>query len=398
MFARTADPEQGAATMIDSTDLVSTYMEESEASSADEGGVPKPLRKCLGCCGCCCFLTLFILLCCSFATVPPLSYGLLKNNFNKRVDLTQVYEPGIYLVGFFKGFELFPSSVSTIQYSYSIPEAGVQHNQPLFLRSADAQPMHLELSVQYYRQKEGLTQLYQRAMTPQLQEDFYISNVRSQLTKVMSKHKASDCWQARSALIADFMAACKQVMAENFGVCWGLQFYRSHMDPKYEDALVRTQVQKQNVLIEAAKKRAAEVRAKTEVVVSNYTKAIQVIEATGKAQRYNIEKGATSMAEANKTLAQVQAIEHIRANVKNGGMSPNDAELAEYMKLVMLMGDLQKPQLFAGLGNAGAKEYVLMPPGAPRRLPEATDAAAAASMPLDAAPLELRSAASLPEL
>jgi len=322
-------------------------------------------RKCPLCCCCVLQFILIILIAASFKSVGPYKFGLKQNAISKVVELSgpaPVYDSGVHLVGFWNDFLTFPKTIQTIQYSFDAPEHGVQHVHPLHLRSRDAVPIHLEVSVQYTRTREELPQLFRQAMTDTLQENIFISTLRAELTKVMSMHNVADCWDARERLVADFTAACVQVLSRSHAVCWGLQFYRVHVDSKYEEELIATQVQKQQKMIEEAKKNAAEVRAATQVQLANYTNKIKVLEAAGAADRYNLQVSAQTEAETNKVNAEAAALSYVLENVRlPNGTKMTEAQLTEYQEALMLIDAMKTAPLYYGL--SASTQYIAVPGG-----------------------------------
>lgn len=297
-------------------------------------------------------LVLIILMGTSAKLLGPYDYGLKQNGITGKVALDDgVYEPGVYFIGFWNHFVTFPKTIQTIQYSFEKPEMGVQHLNPLHLRSKDKQTLYLEVSVQYQRIKAGLIPLFGKAMTPLLQENVFVSNLRAELTKVMSSHNAADCWIKRDELIGEFFEACKTVLYRDQAVCWGLQFYRSHMGDKYEGELIRTQVQKQQKLIEEARKRATEVRSKTQVVLADYQSNITVLKAEAAAERYNIEVAAKTAAESSRIQAEAEALSDVKNLLNISGVPMSEVQLAEYQKNLMLAASLTEAKLFYGLST-----------------------------------------------
>lgn len=322
----------------------------------------------VACCGIVAFVVL-ILFCTSFRTVGPYNYGLIQNTVSKRVSLggpDSVYEPGVYFVGFWYSFLNFPSTIQTIQYSFDKPENGVQHSVPLHLRSRDAVPLHLEVSVQYLRKKDELPKLFQQAMTPMLQENIFISTLRAELTKVMSQHNVADCWTDREALVREFKAACDTVLDRAHAVCWGLQFYRVHVAKGYENELITTQVQKQRRKIELARKNAAEVRANTQVLMANYSFDMTVIRSQAEAERYNLQVAARTEAASARVQAEADALAYVLDTVKlPNGTKMTEAQLTEYQEALLLGDSLTASPLYVGL--SGSPSYIAVPGGSSGR-------------------------------
>merc|ERR1712190_609937 len=145
-----------------------------------------------------------------------------------------------------------------------------------------------EVSVQYARSKEKLIPFFEKAMSHQVQENLIISNLRAEIVKTMLRFNAADVWENRKLVQAAFKEACRQALERTHVDCWDLQLYRSHMHDSFETALIETQLQKQQKLIEAAKRRSSQVRAETAVELAGFDANITVLEAEGRADRYNI--------------------------------------------------------------------------------------------------------------
>lgn len=314
-------------------------------------------------------ITVLSLFAASFRRVGPYHYGILKNTATGVVYLDNgvdsVYEPGVYFTGFWTDFLPFPKTLATISYSTDTPEEGVQRIDPLVLRSKNRVSMTLEISVQYRRKKDKLVDLFRRAMTDLLQENIVISVLRAELTKVMSKHESTDCWMKRQDLINDFFAACKRVLDAVYVECFDLQFYRSYMSRKFEDALINTQVQKQQQRIEGAKQEAATIRAKTQVELESTRKDIAVYESLQKANRYRLRTSTQTQAESNKVTAESNVTEVVLGEIKliDGSMMTGK-QVAQYQQILMLGKEMVNVPLYYGFKKA--PDYVAAPKG--RRL------------------------------
>jgi len=313
---------------------------------------------------CCCgiFVIVFVsLLGSSAKTVDRYHHGLIQNTFSKKVNLDKgVYDSGVYFVGFWNSFLLFPSTIRTISFSSDKPEEGVQSISPLVLRSSDSLPMTLEVSVQYTRKKDELVTLFGRAMNPDLQENLFITELRAELIKVMSQHEARDCWVKRQQLINEFKAACTKSLAQVHAKCFDLQFYRSNMGAKFEEELIKTQVQKQLEKIEKARRDAAEVRAQTEVLLEMTRGNISIYENAERADRYRVEVGTQTQADANKINAEANATKLVlQALALPNGVQMTGEQFTSYQEALMLGAELADTNLFFGLEKPAS--YLVAP-------------------------------------
>lgn len=302
----------------------------------------------------CCLLIVVIivlsLVASSFPKVKQNHWGLSRNTATKTVDLTRIYEPGVYAKTVWHTFHQFPSTLGTIQYAFDKPEEGVQKIAPLAARSKDRVAVSLEVSVQYVRRRDELPDLFRKAQTHQQQENLFISVLRARLIKVMSQHKASDCWERRRSFVSKMLAACKEALVTVHADCWDLQFYRSRMGEKYEAALVNTQVEKQQAKIHKARRQAALVRAQTEVQVEKIKKDIRVFEATQLADRFTIITATQTVATAEKAMAEANVSESVLGTVRQvDGRTLTAKELQRYQQLIMLGHDLPKAPVFKSL-------------------------------------------------
>lgn len=307
------------------------------------------------------FIVLVALLGSSAKKVDRYHYGLLQNTFSKKVAFEKgVYDSGVYYIGFWNTFLLFPSTIRTISFSEDEPEPGVQKISALVGRSQDSQPMKLEISVQYLRKKEELVPLFKRAMSPELQENLFITELRAELIKVMSIHKASDCWTKRQELIDEFKQACTKSLGSAHARCFDLQFYRSSMAGKYETELINTQVQKQKDKIEKAKQLASTLRAQTEVLLEGVRANISIYEVAQAAERFRIETSTQTQADANKINAEANATKLVLAALAlPDGAQMTGTQFAAYQEALMLGADLVNTNIFFGLEKPAS--YLVAP-------------------------------------
>merc|ERR1719221_1563416 len=140
-------------------------------------------------------------------------------------------------------------------------------------------------------------------------------------------------------------ASCDTVLQARHADCWGVQLWGVRLEDRYEQALIRTQVQKQAQDTESQRKVVAMVRAKTQVMLSEYKKNVTIIQARGNAQKYQIEKEANAQAQGRLIAAQAKAVDIVRtivvpvnssASGVNAGLTMNETQLVQYQKYIML--------------------------------------------------------------
>jgi len=295
-------------------------------------------------------LILFILFIpCTITQLGQKKLALAKNTVTGVVDLHQTFVPGRYWIGFWRTFLEFPSTLNTIEFSDEVPETGVEMLGVLRSRDQDGKRIFLDLSLQYRLKPSQLGMLYSKLQLNY--ESVYISALRDALSKVGNKFAIARVWENYSEINDMMKAACKETLADMHAECWDLQLWRVRLEERYEDALVRTQVRKQAQKTEEARKMHSAVRAKTQVVLAEYRKNITVIESTGIAQKYQLERAAAATAEANIIQLEADVLKIIKDEVKvnKTNLTMNESQLVTYQKLMMLQSQKEANFVYSGL-------------------------------------------------
>mmetsp|Transcript_27363 Transcript_27363/g.64320 ORF Transcript_27363/g.64320 Transcript_27363/m.64320 type:complete len:357 (+) Transcript_27363:135-1205(+) len=302
----------------------------------EEVAPKSPLQ--LFCCACCSvfwFVFILLLFPLSFVEVTRLNYGLAKNTVTGVVDMATVHPEGRYYLGFWTEAILFPSTLRTIEFSEEKPEDGVQHLSVLRSRDMDGKRIFLDISVQYRLKQDKVGDIYSQMLN--FYEDIYISELRDQLSKACNNFAIAGAWENYTEVMTIMQDACERALSTYHATCWGLQLWGIRLEPKYEAALIRTQVRKQAQRTEENRKLHTVVRAETEVRLADFRKNKTVIEADGEAQRYLIEQEALATAERNIVDAQARSIEIVRNLVKiRNETEMSSDQLIKYQKLLML--------------------------------------------------------------
>jgi len=280
------------------------------------------------------------------------------------------FGPGRYWIGFWKEFIEFPSTLNTIEFSDDKPEKGVQHLSKLVSRDNEGKQIFLDVSIQYRLLKPGLGKIYKEMTT--MYEDIYISDLRDQLSKAANQFSIAQAWTQYNFVVETMFTKCKEILKIKGAECWGLQLWGVSLSPKYEEQLIKTQVQKQKKQTSQAQMIQAQVRAETGFQLAAFTRDIKIVNAQATANKIEIERQAIATAEANLVQAQSQILKIIKDNVNlinasigtyeaNGGnMSMaylSDEQLVTYQKYVMLQQQEQSHiivDLADGVGSLNA--------------------------------------------
>lgn len=259
------------------------------------------------------FVLIILFFPCTITQLGQFKIGLVKNKVTGYVNLEEPHEPGRYWIGFWKEFIEFPSTLNTIEFSEERPEKGVQHLSVLRSRDKDGKQILLDISIQYILRPANIGKIYKEMLLGY--EDIYISELRDALAKAANEFEVEDVWNNYTNIVDLMKGKCDQVLANRFSECWGLQLWGVTMANQFEAKVILTQVKKQAVKTELARKAQSEVRATTAVILAEYKKNITIIQSGGEADKYELEKGAYAEAQANIVDAQAKALKIVREEV-----------------------------------------------------------------------------------
>jgi hypothetical protein len=264
---------------------------------------------------------------------------MAKAKYTGRVDLERVHTPGRYYIGFWKEFVEFPTTLQSISFSDEAPETGVQQLAMLRTRDQDGKEIYFDISVQYRLYPDKIGDIYQ--MFTRIYEDVYISELRDSLAKAANNFPIAMMWEDYLHVKTLMKSACDSALNNRHAECWGLQLWGVRLNYRYENQLIKTQVQKQKQFTEERRKIHSTYRAKTNVILAEYDKNITIIKAGGEDQRIRIEGDAAAGAEANSIEAQSTLLNLWRNSVvattsSGSPVQMNNTQLLKYQKYVML--------------------------------------------------------------
>jgi len=280
----------------------------------------------------------------SLGSVPPLHYGIRYNHFSKATDTSTVYEPGRYLIGPFNRFLLFPSTVQNLEFANEphIRVAGIRY-EPLHTRTKEGLGLHLQVSLQYRLIQEHLGRLYNEFN--QNYEQVFTSSVRDVLIKAASEYEATQLWEEREKFGNIMQRMVSEELEKTYAECWGLQLMIIDLPDDYESSIVRTQVQKQSLLMREQEQVSAKTRAETKVIQAEYQRRVKVILAEGHANYTLLTKKAQAEAQQNKIGVESDVLGELKTKLHLG----TDG-LVRYQKYGA-MDDLGEASVFYGFGG-----------------------------------------------
>mmetsp|Transcript_30010 Transcript_30010/g.75706 ORF Transcript_30010/g.75706 Transcript_30010/m.75706 type:complete len:353 (-) Transcript_30010:304-1362(-) len=280
----------------------------------------------------------------SLGSVPPLHYGIRYNHFSKSTDTATVYDPGRYLIGPFNKFLLFPSTVQNFEFANEphIRVSGIRY-EPLHTRTKEGLGLHLQVSLQYRLKRESLGNLYNEFN--QNYEQVFTSSIRDVLIKAASEYEATQLWEERQAFGDKLQKMVSKELERTYAECWGLQLMIIDLPDDYENSIVRTQVQKQSLLMREQEQQSAKIRAETTVIQAEYSRKVKVIMAEGHANYTLLTKKAQAEAQQNKIGVESEVLGHLKSKLNLGVDG-----LVRYQKYGA-MDDLGEASLFYGFSG-----------------------------------------------
>lgn len=292
-----------------------------------------------------------LLLACGFATVsveavPPLFYAIKYNQFTKTADTSAVYESGRYFIGPFNTFLYFPANVKTIEFSNEpkIRMGDATRYESLHTRTKEGLGLYLQVSLQYRLKKETVGQLYSEFN--QNYDQVFISSVRDMLIKSASEYEAADLWRHRKAFGDKMQQLVDQQLRTTYAECWGLQLWVIDLPDNFEASIVKTQVQKQMMLLREQEQVSTNIRAETSVIKAEYDRKVKVMMAGATANFTVTTKSAKAYAQQNVIEAESAVLASLRDVL---GLS--SAGLVRYQKYDAI-DDLEDANILYGFSGS----------------------------------------------
>jgi len=177
-------------------------------------------------------------------------------------------------------------------------------------------------------------------------EQVFISSVRDILIKAASEYEASELWTDRAGVGNSMQKMVDKALRKTYAECWGLQLMVIDLPDQFEASIVRTQVQKQAMLMREQEQQSTKIRAETSVIKAEYDKKVKVIMAGGQANFTLIQKKAQAHAQQNV----IDTESSVLAGVKSELGLPAEG-LVKYQKYGA-MDEMEEASVYFGFGDA----------------------------------------------
>jgi len=242
----------------------------------------------------------------SFKSLQQGKYALELNWQTQKIGDTVHTEPGMYWLGFGNMFVEFPSTFQTM---YFIKDTrGVVDDEehpsikrsPLRARSSDGLEMTISVSFQWQLNKRSLKPLYDilggGTLEEALYRDEFVRFARAAIVESCANYKADAFFTNRTTITLNMLdkvkIAFKQPTIGLDIIIQGLQLREVDLPRSYDDEIIKTQEEMQEVEVALAEREEQKVGMQRELMVAQ-ERVLQVIqEASGQAEKTRLENEA----------------------------------------------------------------------------------------------------------
>lgn len=230
-----------------------------------------------------------VLLASSFQQVDYNEYALKQDLITREIN-SQVYEEGLYSIGFWCRFIKFPSIYRTIAFS---DDSGDNYDV-IAAQTSDGLDISIELSFQFRLNKTEILDLYSEFGEDYVQ--YYITVARGELRNVAADYKAVEFFYNRSLVSTAMGAVLQGKQSELHCEIGGFQLRETTFPRAFEEAIEDVVVAQQDIQTALYEQQAARVRAETEIIQAQAEYNITIIEAQAVAKTLNITLTAEGLA------------------------------------------------------------------------------------------------------
>jgi len=234
-----------------------------------------------------------------------------------------VYGSGRYCIGPNRFFVKFPLTQSTIEFS----NRGGADSSPVVTRTQDGVAITLSFSFQYKFQKDSLKNVYSQYTTNY--QAPMIRVARNSILQVAGNFTSTQYWLGRDLITNDMQSILKSNIQDTI-LCQVESFQLLHVQlpQAYEDSIIATQVQQQQVKQQQYQKQVQAVLSQIQQIMAMTNQNITVISSQANATAIGILNAAKI--QAFNYTQHVQAAAY--ANLQQS-LNMNSTQLMRYMKV-----------------------------------------------------------------
>lgn len=260
------------------------------------------------CCGLCCFAFIFgiIALPFSFRSLEQGKYALELNWHTQKIGPNVVTEPGMYFVGLGNMLIEFPSTFQTMYFITQLQgiiddeEHPSIKKPPLRARSSDGLEMLVSISFQWQLNKNSLKPLYDILgggdIETSLYRDEFVRFAHAAVVESCANFAADSFFTNRTVITEDLLQKVKEAFHRpDLGMdltIQGLQLREVELPQAFDDEIVKTQEQMQEVQVAYAEREEQKITMQKELMVAE-ERVKQIVQGSlGAAEKTRLENEA----------------------------------------------------------------------------------------------------------
>jgi len=259
----------------------------------------------------------------SWDTIDPTEYGFNYNKVNGHIDTTKLYDSGRYCIGPGHYFVKYPKILTTVEFS---SRSGAD-SAPVVTRTKDGVAITISFSYQYKFPKENMANVY-RAFTTNYQQPM-IRVARNSMLQVAGNFTSMQYWLGRKQITQDMELVLKKNLVESILCSVGdFQMLKVELPQAYEESIIATQVQQQQVIQQQYQKQVAAVLSQIQQVLAVANQNIVTITSQANATAIGVVNAAHIQAFNYTQHVQASAYARLQST-----LNLNSTQLMRYMKI-----------------------------------------------------------------
>mmetsp|Transcript_13302 Transcript_13302/g.33833 ORF Transcript_13302/g.33833 Transcript_13302/m.33833 type:complete len:359 (+) Transcript_13302:141-1217(+) len=275
----------------------------------------------------------------SFDTIPPTNYGLLQNKLTGYVDTQHVYSPGRYFVFLGHKFIHFPRMRQTIQFGgpHLLTASGRTVAPSIKARTgpdpsdvsgeSGGQPLDLSASFQYRFDQSQIPFVYQ--MFGPLYEPSFVRFSRQAISNLAQQFTPADYWENRAGIeLRMKTAVATALLQQGHAMVEDLQLTRVEFSDKYEEIILRVQLQEQLVTTKRYNLTVTQVQKEIDILASETDARVMRVNAEAAAQSQVIVNAARNGALELEQASKAQAYRRLKS-----GLGWSSQQFIHYLKV-----------------------------------------------------------------
>eukprot|EP00301_Raphidiophrys_heterophryoidea_P021341 c5801_g1_i1.p1 GENE.c5801_g1_i1~~c5801_g1_i1.p1 ORF type:complete len:355 (+),score=105.76 c5801_g1_i1:48-1067(+) len=292
-----------------------------------------------------------ILIISSVDTVEPLEFGLNYSTWSKSIVDNRVYAPGRYFLGLGHTFVHFPNTIQTISFGTlpgsmygpiraktgrgdtDIGESGGTSNGGLNIT--------LSIALQYKFSPNNLHAMF-RNYKLNYQTPFRLE-FEEAIRQVASTFTQFDYWKGLDHVVSEMHSRINKSATSMNVQFLDVQLLEILLDARFENALVRTQVEQERKKLAEFELQVESIRQETEVLRAQANATIRVINATAMADQTRVVKEAEAKALAAYVNVQGETFGGVMSTL---AFSPDDIVRYSWYKVLETKPDAK---VFVGI-------------------------------------------------